>query len=61
MTRTAIRDITPICSTASNPCGTANSYRSGIGMEEQTYEATVDLGASPFIGIGLGSTYCDLT
>ncbi len=61
MTRTAIRDITPICSTSSNPCGTANSYRSGIGMEEQTYEATVDLGASPFTGIGLGSTYCELT
>lgn len=61
MTRTAIRDITPICSTASNPCGTANSYRSGIGMEEQIYEATVDLGASPFSGIGLGSTYCELT
>ena len=61
MTRTTIRDITPVCSTASNPCGSPNSNRSGIGLEEQTYEATVDIGSSPFTGIGLGTTYCELT
>ena len=61
MTRTGIRDITPRCSTASSPCSPTNTSYTGDGVEEHTYEANIDISKSPFTGVGLGTTYCDLT
>ena len=61
MTRTGIRDITPRCSTASSPCSPTNTNYTGDGVEEHTYEASFDISKAPFTGLGIGTTYCDLT
>ncbi len=45
--RTGIRDVTPVCISASGPCNPQNSAFSGEGVEEHTYEATVDFTKSP--------------
>jgi len=39
MTRTTIRDITPVCSTASNPCGSPNSKQLPKDGPEQAQQA----------------------
>jgi hypothetical protein len=46
-TRTAINDITPTCSSGTNPCSPTNST-SGEGIEEHIFEATVDFNTNPF-------------
>lgn len=58
-----IKDITPRCSTANSPCKPTNTSYTGEGVEEHTYEATVDLTKSPFnsSAVGLGTTNCELT
>ncbi|MFZ9970917.1 MAG: hypothetical protein ACO3GK_06385 [Bacteroidia bacterium] len=60
LSRTGIRDITPRCSTASSPCNPQNTSYTGEGVEEHTYEATIDISKSPFSTSGLGTTYCEL-
>jgi hypothetical protein len=61
LTRIGIRDITPRCSTASSPCSPQNTSYTGDGVEEHTYETTIDISKAPFSTSGLGSTYCELT
>jgi len=63
LTFVSIRDITPRCSTANSPCKPTNTSYTGEGVEEHTYETTVDLTKAPFSNssIGLGSTNCELT
>src|SRR5574343_596148 len=56
MTRTGIRDVTTRCSTASSPCNPKNTYGTGKGVEEHTYEITVDFTKSPLSGFVNKST-----
>ncbi|NBP06782.1 MAG: hypothetical protein EBV15_11315, partial [Bacteroidetes bacterium] len=60
LTRTGIRDITPRCSTSNSPCNPQNTSYTGEGVEEHTYETTIDISKAPFSTSGLGSTYCEL-
>ena len=46
-TRTAIKDITPICLTGTGPCNPQNQT-SGEGIEEHTFEAILDFNTAPF-------------
>jgi gliding motility-associated-like protein len=48
MTRTKIRDITPVCKSASAPCSPSNTTTGKEGVEEHTYEATIDLNQNPW-------------
>jgi hypothetical protein len=53
ITRTSIKDVTPRCSTASSPCTPQNTGGTGEGIEEHTYEVTVDFTKTPlsnFVG-----------
>jgi hypothetical protein len=61
ISRTGIRDVTPRCSTASSPCSPQNTYGTGEGIEEHTYEVTVDFNASPLSGFVNKSTCCEVT
>ena len=49
-TRTAIKDITPICLNGTAPCNPQNT-QSSEGIEEHTFEAIVDFNTSPFKAI----------
>lgn len=59
MTRTRIRDITPVCASASNPCNPTNTT-SGEGVEEHTYEATIDLTQNPWANFKANNC-CEIT
>jgi gliding motility-associated-like protein len=48
LSRTAIRDVTPVCATAAAPCSPRNTGFTGEGIEEHTYKATVDFNKVPF-------------
>lgn len=49
-TRTAIKDITPICLNGTAPCNPQNT-QSAEGIEEHTFEAVIDFNTSPFKAI----------
>ena len=59
--RTGIRDVTPVCISASGPCNPQNSAFSGEGVEEHTYEATVDFTKSPLNNFTNKSSCCEVT
>jgi len=59
-TRTAIKDVTPHCDTAKSGCKPQNSGGSAVGIEQHTYEATIDFSNTPFNTFG-GSNCCDVT
>jgi gliding motility-associated-like protein len=61
MTRTGIRDVTTRCSTASSPCNPKNTWNTGKGVEEHTYEMTVDFTKSPLSNFVNKSTCCEVT
>jgi gliding motility-associated-like protein len=61
ISRTGIKDVTPRCSTASSPCSPQNTYGTGEGIEEHTYEVTVDFNTSPLSGYLNKSTCCEVT
>ena len=61
ITRTGIKDVTPRCSTASSPCSPQNSNFTGEGIEEHTYEVTVDFNTSPLNNFINKSTCCEVT
>ena len=42
LSRTNIQEITPVCATASGNCNPSNTYGTGEGIEEHTFEATID-------------------
>jgi len=48
MTRTAIRDITPVCANTNQRCNPPNTWATGEGIEEHVYEVTVDFNRSPW-------------
>lgn len=48
LTRTAIRDVTPVCASATNPCNPKNTYGTGEGIEEHTYTVTIDFNKSGY-------------
>ena len=60
MSRVSITDITSKCSTATSPCSPKNTT-SGKGVEEHTFEATVDFGTSPLNNFVNKSTCCEVT
>jgi hypothetical protein len=60
-TRTGIRNITPLCSSATVPCTPANTFGTGEGVEEHTYETTVDFSTSPLKGFVGNSSCCEVT
>ena len=47
LTLISIREITPICATATGGCSPQNTYGSGEGVEEHTYRGTLDFNTSP--------------
>ena len=59
-TRTGIRDVTPRCSTQGKACSPQNSP-AGEGIEEHTYEMTVDFNASPLNNFINKSSCCEVT
>ena len=61
ITRTAINDVTPKCSTAVKPCNPANTSATGEGLEEHVYEATVDFNASPLNAFVNNANCCEVT
>ena len=61
ISRTGIKDVTPRCTTASSPCSPQNTYGTGEGIEEHTYEVTVDFNTSPLSGYLNKSTCCEVT
>jgi gliding motility-associated-like protein len=61
LTRTGIRDVTTRCSSANSPCNPKNTGGTGKGVEEHTFEATVDFSKSPLSGFVNKSTCCEVT
>jgi gliding motility-associated-like protein len=61
ITRTSIRDVTTRCSSSSNPCNPSNTYGTGKGVEEHTYEIEVDFGRSPLSQFVGKSSCCEIT
>ena len=61
LTRVSIKDVTTRCSTTSNPCGSANSAFANKGVEEHTFEATIDFNTSPLNNFVNKSTCCEVT
>ena len=61
LTRTAIRDVTTRCSSANSPCNPKNTYGTGKGIEEHTFEVTVDFSKSPLSGFVNKSTCCEVS
>ncbi len=60
-TRTNIRDVTTRCSSASSPCNPKNTYGTGKGVEEHTFECTIDFNASPLNTFLNKSSCCEVT
>lgn len=48
LTRQSIRDVTPVCATATKPCNPSNTSRTGDGIEEHYYTVTIDFNKSPY-------------
>ncbi len=61
LTRTSIKDISNICSTANAPCNPQNTYGTGQGVEEHTFEAIVDFKTSPLNTFVNKSSCCEVT
>jgi hypothetical protein len=61
LTRTAIRDVTTRCSSSTNPCNPKNTGGTGKGVEEHTFEATVDFTKTPLSNFVNKSTCCEVT
>ncbi len=54
-----IRDVTPVCATATKPCNPKNTGFTGEGIEEHEYTVTIDFNKSPYSSlIGSGSSKC---
>lgn len=61
LSRVSIKDVTTRCSTSSNPCGSPNSAFANKGVEEHTFEATIDFNTSPLNNFVNKSTCCEVT
>jgi hypothetical protein len=48
LSRTSIRDVTPVCATATKPCNPSNTSRTGDGIEEHYYTVTIDFNKAPY-------------
>ena len=60
-TRTGIRDVTPVCASGTGPCNPQNTGFSGEGVEEHTFEATVDFNKAPLKNFTNNSSCCEVT
>ena len=61
VTRTGIRDITTGCSLSTSPCNPSNTTQTGKGIEEHTFEATVDFNTLPLSSFVNNSSCCEVT
>lgn len=61
LTRTGIKDVTTRCSSSSNPCNPQNTFGTGKGVEEHTFEATIDFTATPLSQFVGRSACCEIT
>jgi gliding motility-associated-like protein len=61
LSRVSIKDVTTRCSTSNNPCGSPNTAYANKGVEEHTFEATVDFNTSPLNNFVNKSTCCEVT
>lgn len=61
LSRVSIKDISSRCSTASSPCSPSNTTTGNKGVEEHTFEATVDFNTSPLNNFVNKSTCCEVT
>ena len=61
ITRTGIRDITSRCSTNKVGCNPQNQTSTGLGIEEHTYETTVDFSVAPLSNFVNNSSCCEVT
>ena len=59
--RTGIRDVSTRCTSASAPCGSPNTARQGKGVEEHTFEVTVDFTKAPLKNLVGKSSCCEVT
>jgi hypothetical protein len=59
--RTGIRDITQRCSTNQLGCTPQNTGSSGLGIEEHTFETTVDFSQAPLKDYLNNSSCCEVT
>ena len=48
LTRRSIRDVTPVCATATKPCNPSNTGFTGEGIEEHVYDVTIDFNKAPY-------------
>ncbi|MBL7811634.1 MAG: hypothetical protein JNL57_05380 [Bacteroidetes bacterium] len=53
----SIRDITPICKTASKPCSPPNTGATGTGVEEHVFDTIVDFNTAP-LNLFTGKSSC---
>jgi gliding motility-associated-like protein len=53
-----IKEITPVCATATGECVPSNTYGTGQGIEQHTYKATIDFNSSPYSS--LASSCCKI-
>lgn len=61
LTRIGIRDVSTICSSATAPCNPSNTYGTGKGIEEHTFEAVVDFNTSPLNSFVNKSSCCEVS
>jgi hypothetical protein len=61
LTRTGIKDVTTRCSSSSNPCNPSNVGFTGKGVEEHTFEATIDFTTSPLNQFVGKAACCEIT
>ncbi|MFN4915025.1 MAG: hypothetical protein ACK5FT_06880, partial [Sphingomonadales bacterium] len=61
ISRTGIRDVTPRCSTAAQPCNPQNTNFTGQGVEEHTFETTVDFNVAPLRNFRNNPNCCEVT
>ncbi|MFN5218264.1 MAG: T9SS type A sorting domain-containing protein [Sphingomonadales bacterium] len=61
LTRTGIRDITPVCISSNKPCNPQNTGYTGEGVEEHTYETTVDFFKAPLMNYVNTANCCEVT
>lgn len=48
LTRTSIKEVTPLCKTASKRCYPQNTLRTGEGIEAHTFEVSIDFKKAPY-------------
>ena len=59
LTRQSIRNVTPTCSNAQNPCNPVNTDTDMEGIEEHVYDVTIDFNKAPYKNL-LSNGCCEI-